>query len=232
MALVKFGGGIIEMRGAIAGNVFSRNSSGNYVRAKTTPINPQSDRQTTVRAAMAFLTERWSQTLTANQRTAWNLYASSVTVLNRLGESINISGFNHYIRSNMIRKQVALAIVDEGPVIFEIPASDPTFSITASAATQDISMTYDDGMAWASVTGAFMIIFGGKPQNPQINFFDGPWRIFGVISGVDAAPPAPPAAQASPFVVTENQRIWCYARILKLDGRLSERFRADCFCAA
>jgi len=232
MALVKFGGGIIQMSGSIAGNTYARNRYGNYVRARTKPINPNTARQVAVRSAVTFLTDRWSQTLTAVQRTAWNLYASSVAMKNKLGETVYLSGFNHYIRSNVIRKQVALAIIDAGPVVFELPAADPTYAITASEATQDISMTFDDGMDWADETGAFMISFAGKPQNPQRNFFAGPWKIFGVISGVTGTPPGSPAAQASPYVITELQRLWCYARILRADGRLSEPFRADTFCAA
>ena len=232
MSLVKFGGGIVQMSGSIAGNTFARNRYGNYVRSRTKPVNPQTTRQSFIRAGLAFLTSRWGTDLTANQRTAWNLYASSVAMKNRLGEVIYMTGFNHYIRSNMIRKQIALAIIDDGPTTFEIPAADPTFAITASEATQDISTSYDDGMDWASVTGAYMIVYGGQPQNAQRNFFAGPWKVFGVIAGVDAAPPEGPNITASPFALTEGQRLWCYARILKLDGRLSEKFRADTFCTA
>lgn len=232
MALVKYAGGIGQMSGRIAGNVFSHNKGGNYVRVGTIPTNPRTARQTVIRAAMAFLTDRWANTLTAGQRTAWNLYASNVTVLNRLGESINLSGFNHYIRSNIIRKQVALAIIDDGPVVFEIPAQDPTYAITATEAGQTISTTFDNGMDWADEDGAFMIGYQGIPQNPQRNFFNGPWQAFMVISGVNGAPPASPAVQAVSYAVAELQHQWCYARILRADGRLSEPFRDDTFCAA
>lgn len=232
MALVKFGGGITQMAGSIAGNVFARNKYGNYVRARTKPTNPNTARQIAVRAALAFLTSRWSDTLTAAQRTAWDLYASNVVMLNRLGESVHLSGYNHYIRSNVIRKQIALAIIDDGPVVFELPAQDPTYAITGSEATQEISTTFDNGMAWADEDGAFMIGYQGSPQNPQRNFFDGPWRAFMVISGVNGAPPPSPAVQAVSFAIAETQHQWCYSRILRADGRLSEPFRNDCFIAA
>ncbi|GAI58374.1 unnamed protein product, partial [marine sediment metagenome] len=39
MALVKYGGGITQMSGSIAGNTFARNRYGNYVRSRTKPIN-------------------------------------------------------------------------------------------------------------------------------------------------------------------------------------------------
>lgn len=232
MALIKFGGGVIEMRGSIGGTTYSRNRGGNYARAKTTPINPNTALQQTVRAAMAFLTDRWSQTLTAAQRTAWNLYGNSTAMQNRLGETVFLTGFNHYIRSNMIRKQYANPLIDEGPVIFEIPAADPTYSISISEATQIITHSFDDTMPWAVEDGSFTFFYGGAPQNPQINFFDGPWRKAGFIGGVDPGGPIEPHAAASEYAVSEGQHIWTYARISRADGRLSEKFRADTFCAA
>lgn len=230
--LVKFGAGIIEARGSIAGMTFSRNRSGAYARARVKPVNPNTDRQDDVRAAMAFLTDRWSQTLTNAQRIAWNLYASNVSMKNKLGEAINLSGFNHYIRSNTIAKLFALTVIDAGPVVFELPAQDPTYAITASEATQQITTTYDAVMDWASETGANLILSGGQPQNPQRNFFGGPWRLYGQVSGADGAPPAGPHAGVSAYAISELQRLWGYARIRRLDGRLSEEFRADCFVAA
>ncbi len=229
---IKFGAGIIEARGSIAGMTFSRNRSGAYARARVKPVNPNTDRQNDVRAAMAFLTDRWSQTVTNAQRIAWNLYASNVSMLNGLGESIHLSGFNHYIRSNVIAKMIGLTVIDAGPVVFELPAQDPTYAITASEATQQISAAYDAAMDWASETGANLILFGGKPQNPQRNFFGGPWRLYGQMAGIDAAPPASPHVGVSSYAIAELQRLWGYARIRRLDGRLSEPFRSDCFVAA
>lgn len=232
MALLKFGGGITEMRGSIAGNTYSRNRYGAYARARTKPVNPNSARQQSVRAALAFLTERWSATLTAAQRAAWNLYGSNVVMTNKLGESINLSGFNHYIRSNTILKLLGITVVDAGPVVFEIPEADPTYAIAASEATQQITTTYDDTMDWADENDAYMFGFQGSPQNAQRNFFGGPWRYFMGIAGVNGAPPASPNLTAVQFPIAELQRDWCYARIIRADGRCSQPFRADCFVGA
>lgn len=232
MALIKFGGGITEMRGSIAGNTFSRNRSGAYVRAKTKPINPNTAAQQLVRTALAQLTVRWSQTLTTVQRAAWNLYGGNVVMTNKLGESINLSGFNHYIRSNTILLQTANAIVDDGPTIFEIPNQDTLLSITASAATQVISVAFDDTLGWLDETEAHMFTFQGNPQNGQRNFFGGPWRLMATIDGDDTVPPTTPDAQAVIVPIAENQRQWIYARIIRADGRLSQPFRADVVVAA
>ena len=232
MALVKYGGGIVQMSGSIAGDTFARNRYGNYVRARTKPVNPNSAAQVAVRSALSLLTQRWSQTLTAAQRTAWNLYASSVAMTNRLGETINLTGFNHYIRSNSWNARIEADIVDAGPTVFELPQADPTLAITASEATQQITTAYDDGLDWADENGAYLLLYQGSPQNPQRNFFDGPWRYLGFVAGVNGAPPAGPEVSAVVFAIAELQRQWIYARILRADGRLSEPFRADTFCAA
>lgn len=232
MALVKYGGGITQMSGSIGGNTFARNRGGNYVRAKTIPINPNTGLQQVVRAAMAFLTERWSGTLTAAQRTAWNLYASSVAVKNRLGENVFLSGFNHYVRSNMIRKQLALTVVDAGPTTFELPEQDPTLAVTGSEGTQVLSVVYDDTLAWLDEDDAHLFLFQGSPQNAQRNFFAGPWRAGVQVDGDSVTPPTTPEAMAAVFPITELQRQWIYARIGRADGRLSEPFRADSFVAA
>lgn len=232
MALVKFGGGITQMAGSIAGNVFARNRYGNYVRARTVPTNPNTDRQIVVRAALAFLTTRWSDTLSAAQRAAWDLYASSVVMTNRLGESMHLSGYNHYIRSNSILKRLGLTVVDAGPVVFELPAQDPTFAVTGSEATGNLSAAFDNTMAWSVETGGLLCMFQGSPQNPQRNFFDGPWRLWTAVEGIDPGGAVTPKEAPAVFAITELQRQWVYARILRADGRLSEPFRDDCFIDA
>lgn len=232
MALVKYGGGIIQMTGSVAGNTHARNRYGNYVRARTKPVNPNTARQVAVRSAIAYLTERWSETLTAAQRAAWNLYAASVTMKNKLGESIFLSGFNHYIRSNVNSVVIALSPVDAGPTIFELPSKDTTFNVTASEATQNITANFDNTMAWASETGGLLFMFQGTPQNPQRNFFNGPWRFWTAVQGVDPGPAVTPKIAPAVFGIAEGQHIWVYARIMRADGRLSEVFRADCFCGA
>lgn len=232
MALVKYGAGIIQMSGSIAGNTYARNRYGNYVRAKTKPINPNTTKQQLVRAAIAFLTARWGQDLSAAQRTAWNLYADNVNMVNKLGETIQLSGFNHYIRSNAFRAAYSKTPVDNGPTDFSVPAQDPLFSITASEGAQQITVNFDDTLDWDNETGGFLVYYQGQPQNAQRNFFGGPWNLLSYTAGVDGAPVASPVVEAAVIPIAEGQRLWVYARILRADGRISQPFRDDVFCAA
>lgn len=230
--LIRFGAGILAMSGSIGGVTHARNRFGAYQRSRTKPVNPNTARQVEVRSAVTLLAARWADTLTLAQRTAWGLYGNSVAMKNKLGETIFLTGFNQYIRSNVILIQTGNTIVDDGPTIFELPEKDPTMSITATEAGQTISVAFDDTLPWANETGAFLFTFQGSPQNAQRNVFFGPWRRMATIIGDDSSPPAVPSVQATPFAIAEGQHQWIYARIGRADGRLSERFFADIFSAA
>ena len=232
MALVKYGGGITQMSGSMAGNTFARNRYGNYVRARTKPINPNTAKQVLVRAVMAELTTRWAQTLSDAQRVAWNLYGSSVKMKNKLGEDIYLTGYNHYIRSNSWFLRMGRTVVDDGPTVFELPAMDPIMSVACSEATQQVTMTFDDTMDWCSEDDSMLVILQSQGQNPQRNFFAGPWTGRSAKIGASGVPVASPMDYASITVLTEGQRFWSKFRILRADGRLSEPFTANAFCAA
>ncbi len=93
-------------------------------------------------------------------------------------------------------------------------------------------MTFDDTQAWTSDTGAMLVILQGDPQNPQRNFFNGPWRGRSAKVGDNGVPVTSPLDYASITVITELQRFWSKFRILRSDGRLSNPFYASTFCAA
>ena len=231
-ALIKFGGGVVGMAGSIGGTTFARNRYGSYARARTKPVNPNTGAQQLVRAALSTLTARWGATLTAGQRTAWNLYGSSVAMKNRLGENVFLTGFNHYIRSNAFRAAYGKTPVDAGPVIFELPQADPAFTFAGGEAAQQITVSFDDTLAWDNEDGGFLVYYQGSPQNAQRNFFAGPWKLLSFTAGVTGVPVASPVVEASVFAIAEGQHQWGYARILRADGRISEPFRDDYFVGA
>lgn len=221
MALVKFGGGITAMSGSIAGNTFARNRSGNYVRSRTKPVNPKSDIQVKARSVVAFLAEYWRDTLTIAQRTAWNLYGASVAMKNALGETIYLSGYNQFIRSNAMRKFQLHAIVDDGPTDFSLPEKDAILTFDADESPQKLTFTLDLNMDWLSETIAFMHIRQGVPQNGTRNFFAGPWHNLGLILG-SSSPWTTPVPFTPHYPLAEGQKCWCIFRIYRIDGRVSE----------
>lgn len=219
MALVVLPGG--EQRsGSIGGTVFSHNSSGAYIRNRSVPVNPNTDRQVAVRNAVRSITIAWANTLTQAQRDAWDVYAANVSWLNALGQSIHLTGLNHFIRSNTPRVQNTIARVDAAPVIFNLATAELELSATASEATQDLTIDGAAAADWVGEADAWQFFSMGLPQNGSIKFFNGPWRQLTAVPG--AGPPPFPVVIAAAFPFAEGQRIWVRSRIARGDGRLSE----------
>ena len=226
MALVKFGGGVIQASGSIAGNTFARNRSGNYMRAKTKPVNPRSSRQSLARTSMQQLAEYWRLAAMSDaERAAWETYAAAINWQNALGETIKLTGFQHFMRSNSRILRVGGEIIEPGPTVLSLPGADTTFAVTASESTQELTVTFDNTEGWAGEVGGFLAIYMGRPQNPTRNFFGGPYRFAAAILGA-VVPPTTGETMTAPFTLVEDQKIWCRASIVRADGRCSDFFSA------
>lgn len=226
MALIRYGEGQ-QRSGSMGATVYSHNRYGAYIRARSVPVNPNTDRQVVVRNALRNLSISWENTLTPAQRAAWNDYGANVTWKNRLGDSVKLTGASHYIRSNALLLQSGLAPIDDAPVIFNIGRAEQGLGVIASEATQLITYDVVEEADWASETGGHQFLFAGLPQNANIRFFGGPFRLGGLINGADGAPPAGPFPFLSPFPIAEGQRVWIQTRIARADGRLSEFARVN-----
>jgi len=223
--LIKLGDIVGQASGSLRSSTYSHNRYGAYVRNRAIPTNPQSARQSTVRTLMQSLTALWGSTLTSAQRAQWTTYGANVAVINRLGETIYLTGLNHYVRSNLPRLVAGLARVDAGPALFSLPETDETVAFGYTADDQLVTVAFDDTMDWADEDDAAMLIYTGIPVNPTINFFNGPFRFADAIEGDSATPPTTATEIASPFVFQEAQLVYSRARITLADGRLSNFFR-------
>jgi hypothetical protein len=227
MALARFGGGLIQLLGSVAGNTFARNRYGNYVRPRTKPVNPKSDRQSQARQIIQQLTDYWSSgEMSDAERAAWGTYAAAVAMKNRLGESIFLTGFNHFVRSNAARMAVGGSIIEAGPTELSLPGSDPTFAVTADAGTGLLTVAFDDGQDWAGESGAFLSVSMGRPQIDTRNYFGGPFRNAGGLIGSTGVPLTSPQTLVAPFTLVTGQKVWAFARLIRADGRASNPFFA------
>jgi hypothetical protein len=164
----------------------------------------------------------WRDTLTAAQREAWELYAENTAWLNALGQSVYLTGQQHYVRQYVACSLLGRTPATDGPTSFGVP--DPpelwTPSISVSSGTLDIAFTASmdtDDLDW--------IFFQGQPKSPSINFFNGPWRYAGAIEGDGSTAPTSPASLTLQWPVGVGQRVWVYARAIDPEGRLSAKFR-------
>lgn len=221
MALVKYGAGIVQMSGSIAGDVHARNRFGNYIRPRTKPVNPSTPRQETARAVMAFLAEYWHNDLTAVQRGLWDVYAAAVAMTNRLGETIHLTGFNHFMRTNAARLRYGGATIEAAPTILSLPEQDPTLVCAEETiATQAFSFSFN-AAGWAANGDSkmAMLIYQGQPQLASRNFFGGPWRYMHVVGAGEGIGGTSPADAVFPFAL--GQKVWFQARIMTDSGRLT-----------
>ncbi|MBA7482934.1 hypothetical protein ES707_18438 [subsurface metagenome] len=230
MALIKFGGGVVQASGSIAGTTHARNRFGNYIRPRTKPVNPKSDRQGNIRAIMQLLVAYWSSPEMSDlERRAWNTYAASIAMKNRLGESIYLTGFNHFVRSNAAILTVLGTIIEPGPVTLSLPGADETLAIAGDNGTQLLTVAFDDTQDWCKEDDGFLSIEMGRPKLHTRNFFGGPFRNAGAIAGNTAVPIESPQTLVAPFTLTDAQKVWTRGSIIRADGRLSNKFTAPAF---
>lgn len=76
---------------------FSQWKGRNYVRTHTIPLNPQTATQVNVRTAITLLVAQWKTEIVGYQ-TEWNTF----------GKTLNLSGFNAYVKRGMEEYMVQL----------------------------------------------------------------------------------------------------------------------------
>jgi len=233
MALVKLGGGITDIVGSIGGITYARGRYGIYQRARIKGVNPKTGRQSAIRAVVADVASYWSDTLTDIQRAAWAVFAAAVPAKNKLGETIYLSGFNQFVKSNIALVNGGKAIVATAPIVMELPGEDTSFAATVDAGTGLITLTFDDTKEWLDEDEAQLIIQMGLPRAPGVNFFGGPWRHVGTLDGDSvSAVTSPDSTLSVPYSVGDGQKVWIRAKIQRADGRLSDWFRSDSIVAS
>lgn len=221
-----FKGIMTSASGSTGGITASHNKSGLYFRARRIPVNTNTANQQVIRSAFGTLAQRWSDVLTGAQRDGWNLYGSNVPIPNALGDPVAQSGISAYQRCNTSRVQAGLAIVDTPPTDFtlgEAPVlADAEFEVGANA-----TVTLGAGNAWASVDGATLLLYQGKPVSGGRTFYAGPYRFMGSLDGDSVIPPTEFAniTVNLPFPATAGSLSYVAGRVSYPDGRLSSRAR-------
>ncbi len=208
-----------QASGSIAGITYSHNRGGMYTRARVTPTDPSTALQQILRAAMGVLAPFWGNTLTAGERAAWTLYADNVPWINPLGQTIFLTGQQHFLRINTVRLQIGLQILTAAPIIFDLGTFTAP-SIDSALTFPQLLINFTNTDAWANAVGGFMLFYQGRAQGQGRNFYRGPWKFGGPIAG-DPSPPSSPQLVAVSQVWPIGSRIWSHVRVIQVDGRMS-----------
>ncbi len=182
LAKIKYTAIVAEMRGKLNGTVFSRNSSGAYVRNKVTPVNPNTSFQSNVRADFTTVAQNWRD-LTDAQRSAWNQGVVSFAHTDIFGDNVPLSGFG-------LHQQLNLNILAVGGVVITVPPlpaavfNFTSASLAADFTLQTVTLTYDPAIpATESV-----IVKATAPLSAGKNFVKSELRQVDVILTADASP--------------------------------------------
>lgn len=215
------------LSGRLDGLVASHNAGGTYFRNFVVPTNPNTPQQIQIRNQVSNLTSIWQSTLTQFQRDEWDVFADNVTITNRVGDQINISGLAMFVRNNTSRVQIAEAIQIKAPAIFnQGSASLATMSnAIESATTVDFNFSISPiSDPWAAEVGSFMLFYLSRPQNTGIKYFRGPYRFAGSIQG-DPVPPTSPITLVAGFSFVAGQRLFGTSVVIREDGRYTKGSR-------
>jgi len=200
----------------------SRNAHGSFLRSRTTPTNPATARQNTVRTQFRNMRGTYAGRTTAAQKDAWETYARSVPVRGRLGDRIYITGWNWFIRINQPRLTSGLPFILSPPTDLSAAWTSPCqFKFTRSPALVSISRPVNDD--WWPEAGAIYYHAVTTDYPPSVRRFQPPWLFLGIKTATGPAV----VTFALPTTPTTGNRIFTRYRLQRLDGRITPWYRAD-----
>lgn len=206
MALVKLGGGVTDIRGSMAGNTFSRCAGGNYVRARTKPVNPKASMQNARRSAIAYIAKWWSDQLSEQQRTDWRAYAAATSWTNRLGEAIEINGLAAFIRLNTYQRLIPSALIEEAPTAVG-HAGGVEYSFAAESDTTKLQIAEPTGSFDKDLNIHTLWFFCGIPAEPGKISIPKGFKYCGRIWGSALDPLAFPYELDAPYTMRSGQLV-------------------------
>jgi hypothetical protein len=181
----KFGSIIVAGSGKIGGHVASRNKSGSYLRTKVTPVNPQSQYQTTIRNRLSTLAVAWG-ILTAAQRLAWNTSVSAWKKTNTFGDIVSPSGFNLFCKLNANLSLIGVAQINTPLVPTALP-NFTTLTLTPASGAQTMGLAFVPTPVPAGVS---VVVEATPAIAPGRSFVKNDFRFVQLIAAAAASPAA------------------------------------------
>ena len=182
-----------DARGKEGGRVFSKNKAGNYTRRKTTPSNPNSLRQATVRASLTFLSNNW-RALTQAQRDAWTSLANQLSTTNVFGDAFKYTGMNVYVKLNRNLAEIGEAYITAAP-----NAGAATAILITDLDADTTGGGLDVTLSAAVPVGSAMTLSASKAQSAGVTVPKGGYRRIQIIQNADGALPDVSAAYIAAY---------------------------------
>jgi len=182
MAKALFGNIIVSLRGSIAGNTYSQNSSGQYVRAKTSPVQPSTPAQQLQKQNLTNVTQSW-RGLTQAERDQWIQAAPIFNNNNVFGNNVPLTAQQLFMRLNLNLLSIAQ------PVITVPPVPTAVFGFTAlSLAANTTGGSLDATFAPVIPVGTSIVVRSTTQLSAGIQFAKNFFRKIGTIDSTDLSP--------------------------------------------
>lgn len=184
MAVVQYSAIVTQLRGKLGGSVFNKSKNAYTLQKKQQQPKGSRGYQSEVRNFFAKFQRTW-KTITSSQRTQWGVCASNNPTRDRFGNQTVLSGYNQYVKANMLAEYCntvapatpytspappfAVSVIGLGQVVFSISSTgvpqisaNPTFDFdttdSAYGVIMDISLPVSMGVT--AYHGRFTNVFG------------------------------------------------------------------------
>lgn len=184
MALIKYGGGVAGASGSVAGNTYSRNRAGAYIRNWAKPINPTTIPQANARARFGASSTGWGG-LTKAQVDSWNAYANDLERINALGETYTPLGRQIFMEVNQNLQQVGVAMLSVPGPSGTKPSIDALTTLTATETAGVLTaMTATNPAVTIPSTGAAHFVVQAAPlHGPEKDNVNNQYRDIQIAGG-------------------------------------------------
>ena len=186
MSKIKYSALVSNVRNKLNGSVMSKNRYGNYIRNKTTPVNPQTTFQQNARAALAANSQAWGG-LTEAQRNGWKALAQELPFTDIFGDSKTLTGSALFVKLNGNLNKLPSASISDSPVKVAVPAVEG-LALTATASGGILSAL---SMTFASTpipAGFDMVIYATPGISPGRSFVKNQFRLLTVVGSGFSSP--------------------------------------------
>lgn len=160
MAVVQYTGIVNQVRGKLNGSVFNKSRNAFTMQRKQQQTKGSKGSQSEIRNVFSNVQRTW-KTATTVQRADWQLAAQNNPSLDRFGNQTILSGYNQYIKANIVR-WYALGIISTDV----LPEAAPSLVITGFVLSSITFTSNTDG----TVTCEFEYSFSSDDTGSRFIF--------------------------------------------------------------
>ena len=215
MAKIKFGAMMVDASGKLGGQVFAKNRGGSYIRTKTTPLNPQTTAQMSIRGIFASISSAWS-TLTDVQRNSWNNFVGDYARTDVFGDLRNPSGKNLFQRLNQNLAISGQSLIDVCTTPSEVPFADVVSAVgSVGSGTLEVATAGD-------TTGSKVVVWATPQLSQGTKFVKNKLRQIEAFAGGSAITADIYNSYVAKFgAASEGANIYIGVRVINANGQAS-----------